>query len=224
MSMDNDAAGPANPDNDTDRIAGAALAAGDPTGWFDRLYQEAADGRATVPWDRPSPSNGLESAGLPPGAGKTALVVGCGLGRDAEFVAGLGYATTAFDISPTAVRDCRARHPQSSVDYRVANLLEPPAGWAQAFDLVVESNTVQALPRTLRASASVAVGRFLAPGGTLLVLAAATPAATPDGPPWPLTRDEVESMATGGVRTVSIESLPSADARFETRWRAIFTR
>lgn len=211
-------------DNDADRFAGPALAAGDPTGWFDRLYQEAADGRATVPWDRPTPSSGLDSAGLPAGAGMTALVVGCGLGRDAEFVAGLGYATTAFDISPTAVRDCRARHPRSRVDYVVADLLDPPGRWARAFDLVVESNTVQALPRSLRARASAAVGSLLAPGGTLLVLAAATAEATPDGPPWPLTADEMESFATGGVRVVSISSLPSADARFATRWRAIFTR
>jgi SAM-dependent methyltransferase len=211
-------------DNDADRFARPALDAGDPTGWFDRLYQEAAGGRATVPWDRPTPSTGLDSAGLPPGGGRRALVVGCGLGRDAEFVARLGYATTAFDISPTAVRDCRARHPQSAVDYRVADLLDPPAHWSQAFDLVVESNTVQALPRTLRAAAIASVRSFVAPAGTLLVLAAAATSTGSDGPPWPLTRDEVESFGTGGVRAVAIESLPSADARFETRWRARFTR
>jgi SAM-dependent methyltransferase len=211
-------------DNDADRFAGPSVAAGDPTGWFERLYQEAADGRATVPWDRPTPSGGLDSAGLPAGDGKPALVVGCGLGRDAEFVAGLGYATTAFDISPTAVRDCRARHPQSPVDYVVADLLDPPAPWARAFDLVVESNTVQALPRSLRAAAIASTSSFLAPGGTLIVLAAATPVATSEGPPWPLTRDEITSFETGGVRAVLLDALPSADARFETRWRAIFTR
>jgi SAM-dependent methyltransferase len=211
-------------DNDADRFAGPSVAAGDPTGWFERLYQEAADGRATVPWDRPTPSGGLDSAGLPAGDGTPALVVGCGLGRDAEFVAGLGYATTAFDISPTAVRDCRARHPQSPVDYVVADLLDPPARWVRAFDLVVESNTVQALPRSLRAAAIASTSSFLAPGGTLIVLAAGTPVATSEGPPWPLTRDEITSFETGGVRAVLLDALPSADARFETRWRAIFTR
>jgi SAM-dependent methyltransferase len=211
-------------DNDTGRFAGPSLAAGDPTGWFDRLYQEAADGRATVPWDRPTPTNGLDSAGLPAGDGAAALVVGCGLGRDAEFVAGLGYATTAFDISPTAVRDCRARHPQSAVEYVVADLLDPPGAWSQAFALVVESNTVQALPRSLRGGAIASAGFFLAPGGTLVVLAAATDEATPHGPPWPLTRAEIESFAEGGLRAVSIDALPSADARFESRWRGMFTR
>jgi SAM-dependent methyltransferase len=209
-------------ENDADRLAGPSLAAGDPTGWFDRLYQEAAGGRAVVPWDQPAPSGGLDSAGLAGGTGRRALVVGCGLGRDAEFVAGLGYATTAFDISPTAVRDARARHPSSPVDYRVADLLDPPPEWAQAFDLVVESNTVQALPRDLRARATSSVASFLAPGGTLLVLAAALEAPSPVGPPWPLTRDEISAFATGGVRPVSLEDLPSD--RFAGRWRATFTR
>ncbi|MFI6071596.1 class I SAM-dependent methyltransferase [Actinoplanes sp. NPDC051343] len=204
-------------ENDADRLAAA-----DPTGWFDRLYQEAAAGRAVVPWDAPGPSGGLDSAGLPPGDGRRALVVGCGLGRDAEFVAGLGYATTAFDISPTAVRDARARHAGSEVTYQVADLLSPPAAWSSSFDLVVESNTVQALPRTLRPAATAAVASFVAPGGTLVVLAAAVDTPSGQGPPWPLTRDEALAFATGGVRLITLDRLP-AD-RFDGRWRGLFTR
>jgi SAM-dependent methyltransferase len=194
----------------------------DATGWFDRLYQEAAAGRATVPWDRPSARNGLETAGLAPGEGRRALVVGCGLGRDAEFVAGLGYATTAFDISPTAVRGAQARHPQSAVAYEVADLLAPPPAWDRAWDLVVESNTVQALPRSLRPRATASVASFLAPAGTLVVLAAALATPSDQGPPWPLTRDEATAFATGGVRLVSVDRL--ASDRFDGRWRALFTR
>jgi SAM-dependent methyltransferase len=209
-------------ESDADRLAGPSIAAGDATGWFDRLYLLAADGRAVVPWDQPAPSGGLDSAALAPGDGKRALVVGCGLGRDAEFVAGLGYATTAFDISPTAVRDARARHAGSPVDYQVADLLAPPPGWARSFDLVVESNTVQALPRDLRPVATASVASFLAPGGTLLVLAAALDTPSDEGPPWPLTPDEVSAFACGGVRAVSVERLPSD--RLDGRWRAVFTR
>ncbi|MEV6851685.1 class I SAM-dependent methyltransferase [Actinoplanes sp. NPDC051411] len=209
-------------ENDADRLAGPSLAAGDATGWFDRLYQEAAAGRAVVPWDRPSPSGGLDSAGLPAGDGRRALVVGCGLGRDAEFVAGLGYATTAFDISPTAVRDARARHPGTSVSYQVADLLSPPASWSAAWDLVVESNTVQALPRALRPAATASVASFLAPGGTLVVLAAALDSPSEQGPPWPLTHDEISAFAGDEVRAVTIERIGSD--RFDGRWRAVFTR
>jgi SAM-dependent methyltransferase len=108
------------------------------------------------------------------GHGRSALVVGCGLGRrDAEFLAGLGFAVTAFDISETAVRTARERHPGSPVDYVVADLLDPPAPWRDAFDLVVESNNAQALPRPARDRAIANVAPLVARGGTPLVLAAA---------------------------------------------------
>ena len=43
------------PDKDARRLSGEALRAGDATGWFERLYAEAADGQAIVPWDRRAP-------------------------------------------------------------------------------------------------------------------------------------------------------------------------
>ena len=215
------------PHQDTDRLAAASLAAGDPTGWFDKLYAEAQQGTAEVPWDRPEPSALLADwarAEQPDGTGRRALVVGCGLGRDAEFVAGFGFATTAFDISETAVRVARARHAGSPVDYRVADLLALPPDWRGAFDLVVECNNVQALPRSLRARASRAVTSLVAPGGTLLVIAAAATAWGAEGPPWPLTREEVDGFAVDGVGQVSVEEIAAADDPLVVRWRAVFRR
>jgi hypothetical protein len=43
------------PDDDARRLSGDAFREGDATGWFERLYAEAADGRAIVPWDRRAP-------------------------------------------------------------------------------------------------------------------------------------------------------------------------
>jgi SAM-dependent methyltransferase len=204
-------------DDDARRLADASLDAGDVTGWFEKLYAEADDGRAQVPWDRPDPTASLQSADLPTGAGRAALVVGCGPGRDAEFLAGLGYATTAFDISETAIRLARERHPDTRVDYHVADLFDPPPDWRRRFDLVVESNNVQALPRKVRAQAIAAVRDFVVPGGTLLILAFASATGDDDGPPWPLTRAEVDSYAGDGVRGVRLEEI-------EGRWRAWFVR
>ena len=34
---------------------GRPFAEGDPTGWFERLYADAAQGQAIVPWDRRAP-------------------------------------------------------------------------------------------------------------------------------------------------------------------------
>ncbi|MEU4238339.1 class I SAM-dependent methyltransferase [Actinoplanes sp. NPDC026619] len=209
---------------DTKRLSAASPAAGDATGWFERLYAEAEEGRAEVPWDQPAATPNLVSAGLAAGAGRRALVVGCGPGRDAEFVAGLGWATTAFDISETAIRTARERHPDTTVDYRTADLLTPPPEWAAAFDLVVESNTVQALPRSLRAGVTATIAGFVAPGGALLVLAAAASTEEGDGPPWPLTRAEVDAFAAGGVVPVSVEEVPAPADPLLLRWRATFTR
>ena len=54
-----------------------------------------------------------------------------------EYLASLGYPTTAFDISPAAVEQTRARFPDSAVTYDVADLLALPRGWLGGFDLVV---------------------------------------------------------------------------------------
>ena len=128
--------------------------------------------------------------------------------------------------SPTAVRMTKERFPDSPVDYLVADLLEPPDDWRQSFDLVVENMTVQSLPQALRAEAVAAVTSLVSEGGTLLVVAAArldsaSPAA---GPPWPLSRDEVESFAQHGVHAEEIELIPDAKDSEVHRWRAVFRR
>ncbi len=115
------------------RMAAAAIAAGDPTGWFEQLYAASAAGRMAVPWDRGEPSRYLTQwaqARRLQGSGRSAVIVGCGLGDDAELIAGLGYQTTAFDISPTAIATARGRFPGSAVRYQAADLLSAPAACA----------------------------------------------------------------------------------------------
>ncbi len=84
---------------------------------------------------------------------------------------------------------------------------------------------MQALPRDLRVTAIASVAGFVAPGGTLLVLAALAAEPSDSGPPWPLTRDEVAGFADGtGLRAVSVEEIPAPDDPLLVRWRAVFTR
>jgi SAM-dependent methyltransferase len=78
----------------------------------------------------------------------------------------------AFDVAETAVRVAQQRHPGTSVEYVTADLLDPPVEWLRGFDLVVEVFTVQALPDPPRRTAIGNVGRLVAPGGTLIVIAA----------------------------------------------------
>ena len=197
----------------------------DPTDIFERMYLVAADGGGAMPWDRGGAHPLLEEwARDAEGAGRRALVVGSGLGPDAELLAERGFDVVGFDASPTAIEMARGRFPDSAVDYRVANLLAPPQEWRGAFDLVVESLTVQSMPPEYHAPATANVAATVAPGGTLLVIATARDedSATPDGPPWPLTPSEVEAFAQGGVEPVLIEPIRAPDT--PPRWRAEFRR
>jgi SAM-dependent methyltransferase len=214
------------------RFAHESIAAGDPTGWFERIYAAAADGTTGVPWDRRAPSPLLVQWAAERGLGgaadsaPAALVVGCGLGDDAEFIAGLGCGTVAFDISQSAIDAAKQRFPQSTVRYRVADLRSPPAAWREAFDLVVESMTLQALPDPPRATAIASLAPLVARGGTLIVFARGRePQSVDDGPPWSLIRPEIEAIAAGQLQVVRIDEIrdggPSTAA---WRWRAEFRR
>jgi SAM-dependent methyltransferase len=205
--------------------SGEALREGDATGWFERLYAKAAEGQAVVPWDRRAPHPLLTEwiEKRPALSGSRTLVVGCGLGDDAAYLAGRGYRVIAFDISPSAIEAARRRFPTSRADFRVADLLNPPAEWGRLFDLVVETYTTQSLPVRLRPTVVLHIGRFVAPGGRLLVLATGRDGeGSVDGPPWPLSRNDIESFAVEGLEVVSVEEIP--DPAESHRWRAVFTR
>jgi SAM-dependent methyltransferase len=203
-----------------DGLAAESLAAGNPTGWFDQLYEAGRRGEVDLPWDRgeahPLLAEWAEER-QPAGRGRRAVVVGCGLGHDAEFVAGLGFDVVGFDISPAAITTARERHPDSPVRYVVADLFELPEDWTRAFDLVVEIFSVQALPPALRERATSAVTNLVAGGGTLVVVAAARDDSSPvSGPPWPLTRADLNLFGAGSD-TVRLE-------RLSDRWLAEFRR
>lgn len=205
-------------------LAAESVGAGDATGWFERLYAAAEAGDEVVPWDRGTPHRILvqwvAERGLT--GGGRALVVGSGTGDDAEYVSGLGFDTVAFDISASAVRAAHRRYPGTNVHYVVADLLDPPAEWQQAFGLVVESLTLQALPDPPRRDAIRRLGQLVAPGGTLIVNARARDEDDPDeGPPWALTRAEIDAVAAGGLQVVRVEDLREPEAR---RWRAEYRR
>jgi SAM-dependent methyltransferase len=218
-------------DEQARRLAAARRADGDPVGWFEPLYAAAARGQAEVPWDRAAPHPLLvewaalrAAAGQAGGSGRSALVVGSGLGDDAEFISGLGYRTTGFDVSDSAVAAARARFPGSAVSYQAANLLDLPAALRAGFDLVVEIITVQALPASVRREATAAVAGLPGAGGTLLVICATVDEPTPldEGPPWPLTLADVEAFGSSGLAPARIDDIREPESR--RRWRAEFRR
>ncbi|MGJ0510572.1 MAG: class I SAM-dependent methyltransferase [Methylocystis sp.] len=193
--------------------------------WFEAVYDLADEDPAGVPWAGLAPHplllEWLASRSL---AGLRALDVGCGLGDNAEALAAAGAAVTAFDLVPRAVHWAQRRFPQSAVTWRAADLFHAPPEWRGAFDLVHELYTLQALPDTLLADAARALASFVAPGGALLVISRARDEAQRiDGPPWPLTRAQIEALAVDGLRLETLEDVPASDSLVR-HWRALLRR
>jgi SAM-dependent methyltransferase len=202
---------------------------GDPLGWFEALYAEAGGDSSAIPWADMEPNprlvefwrkHPLETAG------KRALVIGSGLGDDSEQLAKWGWATTAFDISKTAIAATKQRYPATKVEYLVADLFDPPAAWRRAFDFVLEVYTVQAFTGDLRERAMGQIAEFVAAGGRLLVIARGRDEDEPQGqgPPWPLTRFEIDQFLRAGLSEESFEDYREPEPPWVRRFRALYQR
>lgn len=201
----------------------AAWDRGEPAGWFERVYENAHEGQGRIPWAKMQPDPQFvawaERVQLT-GDGARALVIGCGLGDDAEALAARGFAVTAFDISPTAIAWCKERFPHSTVDYRVADLFAAPEAWAGDFAFVLENRTVQALPFQLAEQSIRRIAGFVAPGGRLLVLCHGREAHEPArGIPWPLSRTELAHFEAAGLEEAHFEDFIDGLRRFLVVYR-----
>lgn len=202
--------------NATDR--GEALA------WFEEIYAAAGGDPERIPWadEKPNPwlvewldQQSLSTEGL------SAVVVGCGLGDDAEELARRGYQTVGFDLSDTAIDWAKQRFPDTTVEYRQADLFNLPSVMG-TFDFVFEAYTLQALPIPLRSVAVQAVAGLVAPAGDLLVVCRGSESNEGvEGPPWPLTRFELSGFRSAGLLEDSFDDFMDETVR---RWRVHYLR
>jgi SAM-dependent methyltransferase len=200
-----------------------------PYAWFEILYTEADGNPGQVPWAKLAAHPYLQrwlSEKQPVGDRKTALVIGCGLGDDAEAFSALGFEVTAFDVAPTAIAWCKKRFPDSTVNYQTADLFSLDPAWRNRFDLVFECRNLQALPIDLREQAIAQIGPLVASQGCLLVITRflenLQDRANMSGPPWPLSYQELNQFTNFNLQEIEFqlfqeENIPVRSARIEYR-------
>lgn len=190
-------------------LAQQYIEAGKPTAWFEVLYSQANNDEKLIPWADMKPNHNLVQwldDHKIHGQEKRALVIGCGLGDDAEELSKRGFNVTAFDISPSAIKWCKQRFPNSSVNYLVADLLNPPSEWNQNFDFILESYTLQSLPTAVSNQAIDIIANFLSVQGTLLIICRGrNPEDQLDKVPYPLTKNDLMRFVDAGLSLVNFE-------------------
>ncbi|MEN8446367.1 MAG: class I SAM-dependent methyltransferase [Cyanobacteria bacterium J06555_13] len=195
--------------------------------WFDSLYTNAGEDVTKVPWAMPGALPALKNwlntseaiRNKSTAIKSTAVVVGCGLGDDAEAIAQAGYSVTAFDVSPQAIAWAKKRFPHTTVNYVAADLFNLPEAWKSSFDLAFDFRTIQALPISLRTDCIKNIANLGKSGGTVLIATYLRGEGQNPGenPPWPLSEQELAHFETLGLEKVREERSVKKESRFSNR-------
>ncbi|MBN2815946.1 MAG: methyltransferase domain-containing protein [Campylobacterales bacterium] len=176
------------------------------TEWFDELYKKHKNSHENIPWARKA-VNPLLQTYLDDTSHThkgRALVVGCGLGDDAHALEVAGYNVVAIDVSEAALEIARERSVGSTIIYEKQDIFDMPEKYNGYFDFVFEALTIQSLPVKFREKMIEAVADTLAQDGKLL-LVAHKKSREFEGPPWPLTKEEVDLFKNHGLKELSFE-------------------
>jgi len=179
----------------------------EPLAWFDSIYTDAKGDHTKVFWaDLEASPYLLDWLNKHPVSSctKKAIVIGCGVGDDAQAISDAGYHVTAFDISPEAIRLCKNRYPDTKVNYLVEDLFDIPSSWYNNFDLVYECNTIQVLPGKYRIQARDAMISLLDQDGYLLVSCRSRQEGKQeDDIPLPLDKKEIDGFVRCGLHEIN---------------------
>lgn len=160
------------------------------TDW-DHLYQENE-----TPWDRGEPAPPLAEYIEKHAVTGHALVPGCGIGHDARLLADQGCAVCAIDISDTALERAISIHlsDQPSLKFEKADFLDKTNNLPEShFDLLFEHTCFCAIDPSDRLRYARAASRALKSGGLLLGIFF-TDMENDDGPPYPSSRNEIQTL------------------------------
>lgn len=97
------------------------------------------------------------------------LDIGCGQGRDALFIARLGYSVTGVDLSPTGIRDLvsAAKEENLNIEAVVADIRDYV--WVELFDVIVIDRTLHMLAPEERTNVLRTLLHSTKPGSHVLI-------------------------------------------------------
>ncbi len=192
--------------------------------WFDDVYKKNQDSHENIPWARQAVNPLLQTYLDEENTHKgKALVIGCGLGDDAIALELAGYEVTAIDVSQTALDLATERFPDSDIKFEKQDIFDMPEAYHKHFDFVFEALTIQSLPVEFREKMIKSVADTVAKKGKLLLVAHKKSVAF-DGPPWPLTQEEVALFSAEGLEELSHEIHSEESKISNTRFRVLYQR
>ena len=196
------------------------------TGWFDDYYKEADKKIDTIAWAKGEVNPFLnEYLTSFEGTPSKAIVVGCGLGDDAFALYAAGFDVTAIDISPEAIKWAKERFDGAEIDFIVADLFDLPESLLGQFDFVFEAFTIQSLPLSLRDRVITAITSLMTPDAKVLAVCnAKLDHEKFDGPPWPLTFNELRLFTMKECRELEFSIYENDSALSTLKVRAIFQK
>jgi len=188
--------------------------------WFDGLYREHEKSQENIPWARQAVNPWLQSYldEVLSHRGK-ALVIGCGLGDDAYALELAGYDVTAIDVSESALMQAKKRFPNSRVSFEKQDIFE----YEETFDFVFEAFTIQSLPLEFRQQMIEVIANRVKNEGYLLLVAHQQEHKF-DGPPWPLTLEDIQAFEKYELIEHSRNIYQEKSRISNTRFRVLYKR
>ena len=147
-------------------------------------------------------------------------VPGAGRGHDARLLARRGYRVTAFDFAEAAVAEARRLAAAEAVELTVEprDVFTLPRDHAGAFDGVWEYTCFCAIDPARRDEYASVLHAILRPGGVLLACFFPLRDGT-DGPPFPVSREEIERVVAGRFTVLETGPPPrSVERRAGLEW------
>lgn len=194
------------------------------TEWFDDLYAKNKETQGNIPWAKmvvnPVLSKYLTESTTRKGK---ALVIGCGLGDDAQALALAGYDVLAIDVSQTALDLAEERFPSSNIVFEKQDIFDMPEKYQTHFDFVFEAFTIQSVPVEFREKMIQAISNVIAIEGKLLLVAHKKEREF-QGPPWPLVVEEVALFKEAGLRELSHILIKNTTGVSSTQFSVLYVK